>query len=472
MAKTSTRYVCQECGQQALGWSGQCADCGAWNSLVEEAMPARVAGGGTNGRLGRGAAGRRSGPSATPVALREVQAPQTARLTTGITELDRVLGGGLVPGSLVLLGGSPGIGKSTLTGMALGNLVAGGRKVLFISGEESLAQVKLRAERLGGGALDVPSLAETSLDAVLAAIETERPEVCVIDSIQTLHADGMTGAPGSVGQVREAANAVMGTAKRLGCAVILVGHVTKEGAVAGPRVLEHLVDCVLFFEGERERSFRTLRALKNRFGATSEVGVFEMRSGGLVEVADASARFVGEASTAPGSVVLCSMEGSRPLLVEVQALVAPTEIVPPRRVANGIDRNRLAMILAVLARHGGTSLGGADVFVNVAGGVRVDEPGADLAVALALVSAHRGESLANAEGRPLACFGEIGLTGEMRFVAHPERRAAEAVKFGLKPILGPSGGEQVDEISTVDTLRKAISAAFAGRKRNSGDEHS
>src|SRR3954449_13261764 len=221
----------------------------------------------------------------------------------------------------------------------------------------------------------------------------------------------MSGAPGSVGQVREAAGAIMEVAKRLDCAVILVGHVTKEGAVAGPRVLEHLVDCVLLFEGERERSFRTLRALKNRFGATSEVGVFEMRSGGLVEVEDPSARFVGEASDAPGSCVLCAMEGTRPLLVEVQALVAPTEIVPPRRVATGIDRNRLAMVIAVLARHGGPSLAGADVFVNVAGGVRVDEPGADLAVALALVSAHRGEPLADAEGRPLACFGEGGRTG-------------------------------------------------------------
>ena len=255
----------------------------------------------------------------------------------------------------------------------------------------------------------------------------------MIDSIQTLHAEGMTGAPGSVGQVREAASAVMEVAKRIDCAVILVGHVTKEGAVAGPRVLEHLVDCVLFFEGERERSFRTLRALKNRFGATSEVGVFEMRSGGLVEVVDPSARFVAEASAAPGSVVLSSMEGTRPLLVEVQALVAPTEIVPPRRVANGIDRNRLAMVIAVLARHGGPSLAGADVFVNVAGGVRVDEPGADLAVALALVSAHRGEPLADADGRPLACFGEVGLTGELRPVGHDDRRVAEAVKFGLSP---------------------------------------
>jgi len=268
--------------------------------------------------------------------------------------------------------------------------------------------------------------------------------------------EGMTGAPGSVGQVREAAGAVMEAAKRLGTAVVLVGHVTKEGSVAGPRVLEHLVDGVLLFEGERERSFRTLRALKNRFGATSEVGVFEMRAGGLVEVADPSARFVGEASRAAGSCVLCAMEGTRPLLVEVQALVAPTEIVPPRRVATGIDRNRLAMIIAVLARHGGPSLAAADVFVNVAGGVRVDEPGADLAIALALASAHRGEPLGAPDGPPLACFGEVGLTGELRFVAHPERRVAEAGKFGLAPVLGPESAEGVDGLKSTATLAAAL----------------
>jgi DNA repair protein RadA/Sms len=281
----------------------------------------------------------------------------------------------------------------------------------------------------------------------------------VIDSIQTLHSEELTSAPGSVAQVREAANALMEVGKRTGTALILVGHVTKEGAVAGPRVLEHLVDCVLLFEGERERSYRTLRALKNRFGATSETGVFEMRSGGLVEVEDPSARFVADASAAAGSVVLCSMEGTRPILVEVQALVAPTEIVPPRRVANGIDRNRLAMILAVLTRHGGVSVGQADVFVNVAGGVRVDEPGADLAIALAIASAHRGESLADSGGRPLACFGEIGLTGELRYVAHTERRIDEATKFGLGPVLAPRAGESMPGLAPQPTLRAALRAA-------------
>ncbi len=453
MPRRQTQFACQQCGHVAPSWGGRCPGCGEWNTLVEALRPEtrssrRSSGEGTGG-----------GPAARPVPLREVEPPAVDRLATGIAELDRVLGDGLVPGSLVLLGGSPGIGKSTLTGMALGNLAEGGRRTLYVSGEESAAQVRLRAERLGAGALSVPVLAETSVEAVLGTLEAERADVCVIDSIQTLHTEAMTGAPGTVGQVREAAGAIMQVAKRLGTAVILVGHVTKDGSVAGPRVLEHLVDCVLLFEGERERSFRTLRALKNRFGATNEVGVFEMRAGGLVEVADPSARFVGEATRAPGSCVLCAMEGTRPLLVEVQALVAPTEITPPRRVATGIDRNRLAMIIAVLARHGGPPLAGADVFVNVAGGVRVEEPGADLAIALALASAHRGEALSPGERRPLACFGEVGLTGELRFVAHPERRVAEADKFGLGPVLGPESAEAVAGLEGLATLTAALRRA-------------
>jgi DNA repair protein RadA/Sms len=445
MARAKTKFSCQSCGHEALAWTGRCPGCGEWNTLVE-VKPAAPAGKGS---------GRAAAAAPKPVPLRDVEMPATDRVRAGIDELDRVLGGGLVPGSLVLLGGAPGIGKSTLTAMVLGNIAAAGRKTLYVSGEESAAQVRMRAERLGDAALSVPALAETSLESVLAALEAERPQACVIDSIQTLNAEGMTGAPGSVGQVREAANAIMETAKRIDCAVVLVGHVTKEGAVAGPRVLEHLVDCVLLFEGERERSYRTLRALKNRFGATSEVGVFEMRSGGLVEVADPSARFVAEASSAPGSVVLSSIEGSRPLLVEVQALCAPTEVEHPRRVANGIDRNRLAMILAVLARNGGPSLAAADVFVSVAGGVRVEEPGADLAVALALASAHRGEPLGTGE-KPLACFGEVGLTGELRGVGHADRRVAEARKFGLEPVLAPAGSEPLEGIAPQATLRDAL----------------
>ena len=457
MAKQRSRFVCRDCGHEALAWSGQCAGCGEWNTLDEVVVPA------TSGRGGSSGGGRRSAAAAPrSVPLREVAAPREERLATGIGELDRVLGGGLVPGSLVLLGGSPGIGKSTITAMALGNMVSAGRSALYITGEESAAQVRMRAERLGEGALDVPALAETDLETVAGAIEAERPDVCVVDSVQTLHRAEMSSAPGSVAQVREAANALMDVAKRNGTALILVGHVTKEGAVAGPRVLEHLVDCVLLFEGERERSYRTLRALKNRFGATSELGVFEMRSGGLVEVEDPSARFVGEATAAAGSVVLCAMEGTRPLLVEVQALVAPTEVVPPRRVANGIDRNRLAMILAVLSRHGGVQVGSADVFVNVAGGVRVDEPGADLAIALAVASAHRGEPLSDDSGKPLACFGEVGLTGELRYVAHAERRVAEALKFGLSPVVGPRIDDAPRGLELHSTLRAALGSA---RKR-------
>ena len=445
MARSATVYGCASCGHESPKWHGRCPGCGEWNSLVEEARPAapaRVAGG--RGSGGSGGAGARA---LKPVPLSEVRAPAVERLTTGIGEFDRVLGGGLVPGSLVLIGGSPGIGKSTLTSGALGNLAGAGRKVLYVSGEESAAQVKLRAERLGGAALSVPIVAETDLEAVLATLEAERPDVCVIDSVQVLYDPALTGAPGSVGQVREVAGRIMRVAKERDIATMLVGHVTKEGSLAGPRVLEHLVDCVLSFEGERERTYRTLRALKNRFGSTNEVGVFEMADQGLVEVADASERFVSEATRAPGSVVLCAMEGSRPLLVEVQALVAPSELVPPRRVANGVDRNRLALVLAVLARHGGVGLGSSDVFVSVAGGVRVDEPGADLAIALALASAAHGSEPAS-DGKPLAAFGELGLTGELRHVAHADRRLAEAAKFGLDTVVRP--GERIG------TLRQAL----------------
>jgi DNA repair protein RadA/Sms len=317
----------------------------------------------------------------------------------------------------------------------------------------------LRAERLGDAALDVPVMASCSLEEVVATLEAERPEVCVIDSVQSMYGADSTGSPGSVAQIREVAGGIMEAAKRLDVATLLVGHVTKEGALAGPRALEHLVDCVLHFEGERERTYRTLRALKNRFGATSEVGVFEMRSGGLIEVADPSARFVADARPAPGSVVLCSMEGTRPVLVEIQALVAPTEIIPPRRTATGVDRNRLGLVLAVLARHAGIQLSSADVFVNAVGGVRVDEPGADLAVALAIASAHSGKSLTTGD-RPLACFGELGLTGELRYVGHPDRRVAEARKFGLGPVLAPqqADGESVAGLRACDSLAAAIAA--------------
>jgi DNA repair protein RadA/Sms len=404
-----------------------------------------------------GSSSTRSRRALKPVPLGQVEAPRVERLKTGIGEFDRVLGGGLVPGSLVLIGGAPGIGKSTITTAALANLSAAGQRVLYVSGEESAAQVRLRAERLGPHALGVPIVADTDLESVLATLEAERPDVCVVDSVQVLYDPALTGAPGSVSQVREVAGRLMRTAKERGIATLLVGHVTKEGSLAGPRVLEHLVDCVLSFEGERERTYRTLRALKNRFGSTNEVGVFEMHEQGLVEVEDASARFVNEATRAPGSVVLCAMEGSRPLLVEVQALVAPSELVPPRRVANGVDRNRLALVLAVLGRHGGFSLGTADVFVSVAGGVRVDEPGADLAIALALASASKG--IAPTADRPLAAFGELGLTGELRHVGHADRRIAEARKFGLERVVCPS--------QRVTTLRQALGVLTRGSEEPS-----
>jgi DNA repair protein RadA/Sms len=448
VARAATIFSCTACGTTSPKWHGQCPGCGEWNALVEERAPAARAGGARSAGV-RAA----TGPPPRAVPLRDVAVERVPRLTTGIGELDRVLGGGLVPGSLVLLGGSPGIGKSTLTNMALGHLAGAGRPTLYVSGEESAAQIRLRAERLGADALEVPVLAETDLDTVLDVLRAERPAACVIDSVQTLSSAALDSAPGTVGQVREVASRIAEVAKRSGTAVLLVGHVTKEGALAGPRVLEHLVDCVLQFEGERERTYRTLRALKNRFGSTNDVGVFEMRERGLAEVLDASARFVGEATRAPGSVVLAAMEGSRPLLVEVQALVSPSELVPPRRICTGLDRNRLALVLAVLGRHAGVGVGTADVFVNVVGGVRIDEPGADLAVALAVASAARGVAT---EPAPLACYGEIGLTGELRSVAHPDRREEEAAKFGLRTVVSPG---------TAETLRQAVRAAVGGRER-------
>jgi len=456
-------HVCSDCGAQEAKWHGQCPTCGAWNTLVEEVLPDSASPGGSR-RRGAGSARGAGAAAAVPRPLREVGAAPVDRMSTGIGELDRVLGGGLVPGSLTLLGGSPGIGKSTLTNMVLGHLAGAGRDTLYVSGEESAEQVRLRAERLAGDgspgagagpALDVPVLAETELEAVLDTLATARPAACVIDSVQTLRSAELSGAPGSVGQVRDVAARIMELAKQQGTAVILVGHVTKDGALAGPRVLEHLVDCVLQFEGERERPYRELRALKNRFGSTNEAGLFEMRQGGLVEVLDASARFVAEATRAPGSVVLATMEGSRPLLVEVQALVARSELEQPRRVVSGLDRNRVALVLAILGRHGSIGTGACDVFVNVVGGVRVDEPGCDLAVALAVASAARGVPL---QSSPRACFGELGLTGELRWVGHPERRLEEAARHGLSEVIAPPDSGEGSRPAA--TLRHALAAAL------------
>ena len=445
MAKAATVFACAECGHSSGRWFGKCPGCGTFGSLVEEAPPDV-----------RAAIAR-----AKPLLrLVDVDAEEATRISTGVPELDRVLGGGLVPASLVLVGGEPGVGKSTLLLSAL-SAISAERRALLVTGEESTAQVKLRAQRLGG-AERVEILAETELETVCATLERERPDVCVIDSVQTLYSSELGSAPGSVAQVREAASRLLRVAKESGVATILVGHVTKDGAVAGPRVLEHLVDCVLQFEGDRYHAHRVLRATKNRFGSTNELGVFEMTGAGLVGVPDPSELFGRTVAGEPGSAVACALEGTRPILLEVQALVSPTDLAMPRRVGTGVDPKRLAMIVAVLSRHTGLALGQADVFVNVAGGVRVDEPGADLPVALAIASAAKGQPVH--EG--LATFGEIGLTGRLRPAAQAERRLEECAKLGLKTALVPSGttGRGTLALLTVETLREATRAGLDDRR--------
>jgi DNA repair protein RadA/Sms len=441
MAKAAaTQYACAECGYSTGRWFGKCPSCGSFGTLTEEAPAAA-----------------KSGAKPRPLLrLAEVQAEETDRIGTGIAELDRVLGGGLVPASLVLVGGEPGVGKSTLLLAALGH-VSRTRRALLVTGEESAAQVKLRAERLGGTE-SVEILAETDLDAIAATLESERPDVCVIDSVQTLYSAEIGSAPGSVGQVREAAARLMRVAKASGVALFLVGHVTKDGSVAGPRVLEHLVDCVLHFEGDRYRAHRILRAAKNRFGSTNELGVFEMTGTGLQGLPDPSELFGRTAAGEIGAAVACVLEGTRPLLLEIQALVSPTDLAMPRRVATGIDPKRLAMIVAVLGRHARLALGSADVFVNVAGGVRIDEPGADLAVALAIASAARGAPVHEATG----AFGELGLTGRLRPATQAERRLVECEKLGLEAVVAPAGTPAGGRVRVVeaDTVGKAVGAAL------------
>jgi DNA repair protein RadA/Sms len=450
VAKPAVQYSCTECGTTSGRWFGKCPGCAAFGTLVEEVV------------------GQIVGAKAPPkplLRLVDVSAEEAMRISTGIPELDRVLGGGLVPASLVLVGGEPGVGKSTLLLSALREMGAD-RRVLLITGEESVAQVKLRADRLGGAA-NVEVLAETELDVVCETLQAERPDVCVIDSVQTLYASELGSAPGSVGQVREAASRLLRVAKECGVATILVGHVTKDGAVAGPRVLEHLVDCVLQFEGDRYHAHRVLRATKNRFGSTNELGVFEMTGAGLVGVPDASALFGRTVEGEPGAAVACALEGTRPILLEVQALVSQSELAMPRRVATGIDPKRLAMIVAVLARHAGIGLGQADVFVNVAGGVRIDEPGADLAVALAIASAARRTPVRGGS----AAFGEIGLTGRLRPATQADRRLEECAKLGLKLVVAPAGtrAHGTLTVAEAETLRQAIRAGLDG-DRSEGDE--
>ncbi len=426
--KPKVHYVCQSCGSTSPKWQGRCPACNEWNTLVEEPL------------IGHQHA--RASSARDPVAVTAVATAVEPRLATGIGELDRVLGGGLVPGSLVLIGGEPGSGKSTLLLGTSTRLAASGQTVLYVSGEESVQQIKLRADRLQ---VDTPTLlllAENDLDAILKTCEHVKPNILIIDSIQTVYKPDLPSAPGSVGQVRECTAELLRIAKGQTITTLIVGHVTKEGQLAGPRVLEHIVDTVLYFEGDRHHTFRLLRATKNRFGSTNEIGVFEMRSDGLREVLNPSTVFLAERATeAPGSTVVCTMEGTRPLLVEVQALVTPTVFGLPRRTAAGVDYNRMILLLAVLEKHAGLHLGTQDVYASVAGGIAVDEPAIDLGLAAAIAS-----SLRNRPVDPAAvAIGEVGLAGEIRIVPHMGLRVLEAARLGFRRCVIPHGA--VEEIA-------------------------
>jgi DNA repair protein RadA/Sms len=446
MDRTRVRYVCQQCGHESPKWLGRCPSCGEWNSLVEEveaprAQPARRA------------------QAAEPVSVAEVAVATESRVATGSAEFDRILGGGVVAGSVVLVGGDPGIGKSTLL-LQMGERVArGGGRVLYVSAEESLRQTKLRAERLGASAPSLFLLAENDLDTIVETAVRVHPSVLVIDSIQTIFRNDVTSAPGSVAQVRECTGALVRMAKEHGIATFIVGHVTKEGTLAGPRVLEHLVDTVVSFEGDRHHAYRILRATKNRFGSTNEIGVFEMAGAGLVEVPNPSAAFLSERpEAAPGSAVVCAIEGTRPLLVEVQALVSPTHFGMPRRTAAGVDYNRLLVLLAVLERRAGLQLASQDVYASVAGGVGVDEPAADLGIAVAVASSLRNRPV---DARAVV-IGEVGLAGEVRGVPQLGKRLSEAARLGFSRAIVPrsvhEGAPQGIEITVVDDLATALRA--------------
>lgn len=454
-AEARTVFVCQACGGRSRKWVGQCSDCGAWNSMAEEpeSGPPGAADGGA----------RYGGPSGRAEVRRydEIDAAAAARVPSGFGEFDRVLGGGVVPGSMVLVGGEPGIGKSTLLLQVAARVAAAAGPVLYASGEESEQQVKERGERLDVGGAGLYVLAETCLERLLEAVERVRPALLVVDSIQTIYSLNLASAPGSVGQVREAATRLLFGAKRGNLPTILVGHVTKDGGLAGPKVLEHVVDTVLYFEGERHHSHRVVRAVKNRFGAVSELGVFEMTGAGLRPVSNPSRLFLSDrAAGAPGSAVLCSLEGTRPILVEVQALVACGAYGTARRMASGIDHNRLSLLLAVLEKRAGLGLAGEDVFVNVAGGLEIDEPAADLGVVAAVASSLRGRGVPPRT----AVFGEVGLGGEVRGTPRADLRVREAAQLGFTRCVLPAANRGRDtadagcETIGVETVEDALDA--------------
>jgi DNA repair protein RadA/Sms len=457
MAKVKSIFLCQDCGYESPKWMGKCPGCQAWNTMVEETI-----------RPEKNVRGLSSGDTnlkQRPQSIVEVKSEQEPRIPTNYQELNRVLGGGIVPGSLVLVGGDPGIGKSTLLLQTSAQLAQKGERVLYISGEESVKQTKLRADRLDIAAKDLFVLAETDLELIEQAMGDVMPSVMIIDSIQTVYRSEVTSAPGSVSQVRESTSHLMRMAKTKGIAIFIVGHVTKEGAIAGPRLLEHMVDAVLYFEGERHHTFRILRAVKNRFGSTNEIGVFEMKEEGLEEVLNPSEIFLEERSKgAAGSTVVASLEGTRPMLVELQALISPTSFGNPRRMATGIDHNRVSLLMAVLEKRVGLLLQNQDAYLNVAGGVRLDEPAIDLAVAISIASSFR-----DAPTKPTdVMIGEIGLTGEVRRVSRIEQRVHEAAKLGFTRAIIPDkniGGWTVPKgikVVGVSTVYEALQAALGG----------
>lgn len=425
MAKKSTAFFCQSCGYESAKWLGQCPGCREWNTFVEEPVDK----GSKSGKMSF-APGR-----AVPVMLKDITGGESERISSGIGEFDRVLGGGIVKGSLVLIGGDPGIGKSTLLLQVTRNLTKTGHKVLYVSGEESLRQIKMRADRLGTDFETLKILCETNLSDIGEAIKAEAPETVVIDSIQTMYKEDISSAPGSVSQVREATSFLMQIAKQLEINIFIVGHVTKEGAVAGPRVLEHMVDTVLYFEGDRHASYRILRGVKNRFGSTDEIGVFEMRAEGLHEVLNPSEYMLsGRAGDASGSVITCSMEGTRPVMIEIQALVCRSNFGIPRRQTTGMDYNRVNLLMAVIEKRAGLNIGDHDAYVNIAGGLKINEPSLDLATVMAIVSSFRNKAV----DEKTVIFGEVGLSGEVRAVSQAEQRVAEASKLGFTTVVLPA----------------------------------